>query len=385
MNVLYITHYEGLYGANKSLLEIVKNMKQNYNLNVVVITPKYGDLNEALNKLNIENKVLYFFPWAVPTNENKLKNIIKYIGWLFYNNISVCRIKKIIKNYDINIVHTNSSISDIGSRVARKINAKHFWHVREYGKEDYDIKYFKNNYIKYMEKNSDKIIFISKDLENKYSNLLNTNKYTTIYNGVDKDKYYIKVRKSKKKEKLNILVTGLISENKNQIEVLEALNILINKKGYTNITCKIVGGGNEIYIKRLKKYADKNKLNNYIDFTGYISNIRDILIDADIGIMPSKKEAFGRVTIEYMIAGIPVIGSDSGANMELIKDGFNGFIYNLGNSNELAETIEKYYLNSKLLECNSINAQNYALENYTSSINSQKIYDVYRELIECSI
>ena len=50
MNVLYITHYEGLYGANKSLLEIVKNMKQNYNLNVVVITPKYGDLNEALNK-----------------------------------------------------------------------------------------------------------------------------------------------------------------------------------------------------------------------------------------------------------------------------------------------------------------------------------------------
>ena len=376
MNILYITHYEGLYGANKSLLELVKNIKNKYDCNVIVITPKYGELNDELTKAGIENLAQYFFPWAVPANENKVKNLIKYIGWLSYNKYSMKKMKKIVKEKNIEIIHTNSSISDIGAKIAKKLNIVHFWHIREYGKEDYNIKYFKYKYANFIERYSNKVIFISKDLQKKYEKEISKEKQIVIYNGVDKEKYWME-RDRINSTDLSLLVTGLISENKNQLEVLKALDILINKKKYNNISCKIVGGGDEKYIQLLKDYVDKNNLTNNVQFTGYISNIKTILNESNIGIIPSKMEAFGRVTIEYMLAGLPVIGSKAGANIELIKDGFNGQLYELGNSQELAINIEKYYLNRNLLHENSSNAQIFALNNYTSEINSENIYSLY--------
>jgi len=52
--------------------------------------------------------------------------------------------------------------------------------------------------------------------------------------------------------------------------------------------------------------------------------------------MSSKSEAFGLVTIEAMKLSIPVIGRASGANIELITNGFNGFLYKPNNIDEIS-------------------------------------------------
>ena len=44
--------------------------------------------------------------------------------------------------------------------------------------------------------------------------------------------------------------------------------------------------------------------------------------------MSSPYEAFGRVTIEYMMAGLPVIGRNGGATPEIIKENETGMLYN---------------------------------------------------------
>ena len=57
--------------------------------------------------------------------------------------------------------------------------------------------------------------------------------------------------------------------------------------------------------------------------------------------MCSRAEAFGRVTVEAMKLGLPVIGAARGATPELVRDGWNGLLYAHGDANELAGKIDR--------------------------------------------
>jgi len=56
--------------------------------------------------------------------------------------------------------------------------------------------------------------------------------------------------------------------------------------------------------------------------------------------MCSRLEAFGRVTVEYLRRGRPVIGTRSGGTPEIVDDGVTGLLYNPGDIEALAEQIE---------------------------------------------
>lgn len=60
--------------------------------------------------------------------------------------------------------------------------------------------------------------------------------------------------------------------------------------------------------------------------------------------MSSPHEAFGRVTVEYMMAGIPVIGRNGGATPEIIIDNETGLLYN--SVQELSDKL-KYLIDNK--------------------------------------
>ncbi|MHB1836470.1 MAG: glycosyltransferase, partial [Solirubrobacteraceae bacterium] len=58
--------------------------------------------------------------------------------------------------------------------------------------------------------------------------------------------------------------------------------------------------------------------------------------DADVVLMCSQSEALGRVTVEAMKLGRPVTGAAGGATPELVRHGFNGFLYRPGDPDDLA-------------------------------------------------
>ena len=100
----------------------------------------------------------------------------------------------------------------------------------------------------------------------------------------------------------------------------------------------------------LKKYIAENELDDYVVFHGHVKEIDPLLSEMHLGLMCSRDEAFGRVTVEYMMHGMPVIASNSGANPEIVKDNVNGFIYTLYNADELAEKIYKFANEPDLLK-----------------------------------
>lgn len=376
IKILYFTHYTDLYGANKSLIEIVKNLKLK-GIEPIVITPNNGEINKELDTLKIENYSFKYDCWVSSADNNTLKNILLYIRYKIKNFIAIKKICKKFHNYNINLIHSNSSVIDIGAKVANKIKVKHFWHIREFGLEDYNIRFFKkrDNAIKYMINKSDRIICISDSIRKSYFKYIDNSKIKVIYNAVDiKNKKNIK----KKYDKFNIVIAGTIIESKNQLELLKAY-MLIDNRIRENITIDIIGGGNESYINNIKKFIKANKIEKNVNILGYVKDINNLYKNYNLGIVTSIKEGFGRVTVEYMMNAIIPIVSDSGANKELILNGENGYVYKLNDINNLADIISKLYLNKENLYKISNQARIYSNERFNIDRLCNELMSLYIE------
>ncbi len=53
MRILFVTHYSTMYGANKSLLYLMKDLRLRYNVYPVVLIPQKGSFSEELEKEKI--------------------------------------------------------------------------------------------------------------------------------------------------------------------------------------------------------------------------------------------------------------------------------------------------------------------------------------------
>ncbi len=67
-----------------------------------------------------------------------------------------------------------------------------------------------------------------------------------------------------------------------------------------------------------------------------------------VALMCSHSEAFGRVTVEAIKFGLPVIGANSDGTRELIREGWNGLLYPRGQLAELADRIDRLYWDQEL-------------------------------------
>lgn len=280
------------------------------------------------------------------------------------------------------LIHTNSSATRLGAYLSKKLKVPHVWHIREYGKKDYGLNYSLGlkRTIEYIHNNSDVVLLISNNLRDYYSNMLTEDKkLRVIYNGI---KIPNKTDKKNEQSNINLSVIGVISEAKNQLEVLKAAKYLKENHNIINYRFNFVGEGDDAYINTLKDFVKKNHLEENVAFLGYMPNIQKHLSKMDIGIVTSKNEAFGRVTVEFMMNNIPVIASDSGANGEIIQNGTTGLLYKLGDYEALANAIKHLVDDKEVRQLMGSRASARAIKNFSSKDNAKKIYELYKSLFD---
>ena len=147
---------------------------------------------------------------------------------------------------------------------------------------------------------------------------------------------------TKNNNELRLVMCASIYEGKGQLEIVMAINPLI-KAGY-NIFLDFYGAStNKKYYKRLLHYIDENRLAERIAFKGYTKELPKYLNRYNVGVVCSKAEGFGVVTVEYLASGLTVVASNTGANPELLNNGEFGYLYPLGNVKELSRIISDIY------------------------------------------
>jgi glycosyltransferase involved in cell wall biosynthesis len=379
MRILFITHYSEMYGANKSLLQLIIELRRDFGIKPIVLLPRVGEICKEFEKEKIEFQISHFY-WWVNNNKGifqKVLNIRKQIR----NQFRVKHICKLFSVENIDLVYSNSVTINMGVFVSKKLHCPHIWHFRE-SMEQFHFKYsLGERYArKLFHKGTNKFILISDYLIRSYSCYLPANKITRIYNGINRIELH---RKGNQFEGvLKLCMVGVISEQKNQLDILKAIKILVEEHGITNIHLHIIGTAAGVCLENIQDFIAVNNLIKYISFHGHQNNVNELLTKMNLGIMCSRDEAFGRVTIEYMLHRLPVIASNSGANPELIEPGKNGELYELYNAQDLANKIMSFVQNPELLQEYGRYAQEFAVENFSSEQNSKSIYKTIQEILE---
>ncbi|MBO5397369.1 MAG: glycosyltransferase family 4 protein [Clostridia bacterium] len=380
--IIYLFDEDDKYGAPKAGIEMIMQLK-NKDIYPIILTSKKNNINKFCDDNNIENYVTYHHKYTYVNTKNKLKDIIKFIPrYLRYklgNIIALNIIKRKINLKNIDCIHSNISAIDLGILISKKYNIKNIMHIREFGELDFNMKSYRNNYIKYLNKNVTQFIAIS-DAIRKYwiEKGISENKIQTIYDGVYINDILTK-ENYRQKGKLKILMIGSINRKKGQVELVKAISLL-DDDIKNNILVDIIGNGYKYEEDLLKKEIECNKLTHVITYKNYDSQIREKIKDYDIGVNCSFSEGFGRVTIEYMIAGLCVIASNTGANIEIVNHNENGLLYEKGKPQTLSDAIKYLFNNYNEIMRLSENAKSTVNQKFTIEINANNVNSLYDKI-----
>lgn len=291
-------------------------------------------------------------------DQNQKFRIIRYKDFTYDEKkffFQFMKIRKIIKKYKIEkIVIGNDKLCILALMIKFFLRKKYviYAHGENMVKKEGRIYRF---FSRLAMKNARLLISVS-DSTAKLAKELNRNT-VTIYNSVEKDRFFPK-NKNKKlvnkyglKNKKIILTLSRLQENKGHDKVILALPLLLKK--HPNLAYLIAGTGEcEVYLKSLVKRLD---LEEKVIFTGAVppKDLNDIYNLADVFIMPNRRrktgyhEGFGIVFLEAAACGIPVIGGSKGGSVSAIKENYNGLLVNSIDEKDIYEKIDFLLSNNK--------------------------------------
>ncbi len=200
----------------------------------------------------------------------------------------------------------------------------------------------KKEFFKRIYKLADLVIVNSVEFQRQFKNFFNTNA-VCIYNPLNKKKI-IKLSNKKtnffnQKKNLKVLNIGRLVDQKNQIILLKALDLIKNKINFRAIIM-----GNGVMKNKLKKFIVNKKLGKNVKIIKYQKNPYNILKSCDVLIHTAKYEGLPNVLVEAQLLKRGIISSDCPTGpKEILIDGKAGILFKNNNHKELYKKIIHFY------------------------------------------
>lgn len=355
LNILHITpDFNYACGRSYYAYLLLKYFKKR-NHNPVLIT-NGGDSLERLDELGIKYILL---------KSLHSKNPVSFTA-------NVNEIRKIIKDLNIDIVHTHHRYSELAGvravKLIRNCKAKTVFTSLSLVKRRYKIEF-----------TSDIIIAVSKAIENMLFHKFNVNpaKIKLIPNFTDTDE--LNHRKDIQltghdKYVYKILSVGRFHPDKNYEILFKALMLIDDK----NIKLILIGEGN--CLTEYKKYVNKNNLN--VEFILPQNNLYKYFMSADICVLPSKRDPFPNFMLQAGLFKKPFIGSNVDGIPELIQNNKNGLLFESGDYKELAGKINFLKENKEKAALLASSLHDDIMNHYTQIQAVPEIEKLYYDLLK---
>ena len=290
------------------------------------------------------------------------------------------------------LVHTHTSKAGILGRLAAKIccvpiiiHTPHghvfFGHFRPFVSKLYLL------IEKFFALFTDRVVALTEGERKDYIELsvAKPEKIVTIHSGVEIDRFkdsQVNIEKKKKSLGLNLqsLVVGTVGwllPIKGPMILLKAMDRVWQK--YPDVQLVYVGKG-ELQ-ETLHTQALQRGLSDRVKFLGWRDDVHEIMPVFDLFVLPSLNEGMGRVLVEAMAAGKPVVASKVGGIPDLVKDGKNGLLVEPGDIDGLSFAIQELLSDKKIRDEMGEKGKNMA-QSFSVEKMIEKINDLYYMLIQ---
>lgn len=381
MRVLFITQTQDMSGANRSLLQLIRELRSSHGVEPFVVMPRYcvpsaRTMSSECSANGIPfllHRMAHFKRQAPLSWGMRASFVVKH-------SFSVLSLLWKLRHRQFDLVHSNTSVTDLGAYLSRWKRVPHLWHLREFGKEDFGlVPCLGTGYEKWIYGQCECFVAISEAIKKAFLRVIGEKRITVVHNGILPQPasldacHYSRI--------LRIAMVGRIEPGKNQMEALQAIARLKEEHAEARLHLCFIGRIKDAdYHARLQHFIREHQLDSSVSFLGVRDDVPQLLSQTDVGLMLSASEAFGRVTVEYMMQNIAVIATDAGANAEIICHGHSGMLYPLGHPEELAKCLFLLLSEHDTLQRIARNGKQHAMANFTSRNNSEKIFSLYHTL-----
>jgi glycosyltransferase involved in cell wall biosynthesis len=381
MRIVFVTHYGYLYGANRSLLTLIEELRSR-SVESFVIAPELGSIKAELEERRIPHIVCPFKTW-MSSPEHHWKRPIR----LLYNLTVLPYLALRVQRWDPDLIHSNSVVTPIGALLSEALGLPHTWHIREFGDLDYGLEPdLGHRVFRWALGRSSALIPVSKAVRKHLAEGVDVPAHV-VYNGVVtqrqletyRTEFDDEMSSESRSRPYTFAMLGRIRPSKGQEQAIRALHHL--REEGRNVRLLLAGEGELEYEQSLKKLSQSLGISDSVSLLGFVEEPFDVYQQADAVLMCSPNEAMGRVTAESMAAVRPVIGYDSGGTAELIEDGENGLLYD-GTTSDLERCMRQCSENPSWSRELGRNGWERARENYTSEVYAEKVFNIMKAVVQ---
>lgn len=353
IKILHISRTMGQGGAEKVVYQICKDSN---NIEMVVASTG-GIYEDELSKIGVKH---YYIP------DINSKNPIVLVK-------TFLKLQKIIKKEKITIIHSHHRMAAFYSKILSIFNGKI---KRVY--TAHNVFHNKKKLLKFSLSGSE-IIAVGDGVKNNLVQFygIEEEKIKVIYNSIEKLKEINKPKDEFLKNRDNKILVGTVgrlSEQKGMDVFISSIAELIHKN--KNIFAIVIGDGE--LKEELKILSQKLNIEDNIVFLGYRSDVIELISVMDFIVLASRWEGFPLTPIETFSVGKTIIASDIDGNNEIVKNEYNGLLFEKDNIKELKDKMSVLIFDTKKRNDFEINAQKTFDEkfSYDAFINNYiKIYN----------
>ena len=394
MRILYVQPGHGVGGAAVSLYNLVRSLPAADCSSQVALQTPMDSVYVRMFSGCVEK--VHILPYLPTWNKGPIrgfKNRFRHemskfkLGWYVWPTLQLSRI---IIREQIDMVHTNSGICPVGALAAWLTHRPHVWHVREPLGTDGEFPLILGDRL-------------SANLFKRLSRAIVCNsQYTAdfflrygvqprvIYNGInlaefeDSQEREIALRR-RLGLRADVPVVGMVGSVRSKLKEHELFlrAMALVRKQVPNVQFVIFGGSSNpdvsTYARSLHDLA--SRLQFTVKWADFERDVPAMMRSLDILVHPTSQEGSGRVVMEAMGAGKPVIGVRSGGVQELIQDGETGVLVAPKDPVALSGATINLLVDSTRRRQLGARANAYAREHFSHDVTAASIRALYQEIL----
>jgi len=336
-NILFIHHVSFLGGAERYLFSLIEVLdKDKYKVHFICQEP--GPLSEALAKQGVVVSFMPLLAWRqlrhLVTNLMRIKAIIDF-----------CRSNQI----DL-ICSNNYRVSSYAVWPAKFLRIPVVTIVQDFVSRRKLWKF--NTFF------SDALVVVSKAVADPIRRYFKK-EIVTIYNGMDIDALLMLIPLEDilrtefpvlKGKRVVGMVAQVVPLKRHKLFLESMLEVSMQVEDVMFVVIGDSPSPEQLSLDDLRAYAQELNMTQKVIFTGTRPDVPSLLKSFDVLVHPADREPFGRVIMEAMAVGVPVVATASGGPSEIIEEGVSGFLVDVGDKKNIVERVSKLLKDAWLRE-----------------------------------
>jgi len=379
--VLFVSHSSERNGAERMLLDVLCGLDRG-KFRPFLALPRTGPLQREAEEAGIMTRVLPM-KWSLTERSKTWKQPLTR-AWNFPG---VIRMARLIRNEAVDLVVTNTSAIWTGAFAARRAGVPHIWFVHEIlDGENPLLSHIlgRKALIRRMAKLAVRIVANSRASARAFEG---SGKAVVIGNGIDTrrrsapDLAALRISLGLGKGGPVLGIIGKIYPGKGQKEAVLALDLL--KRLRPDVRLLVVGGVKDrCYAGEVRETVRRLGLEKNVLFSGFREDLPEILALLKVLILASTVDSLGRVGLEAMAAGTPVVAVAAGGLPEIVIDGRTGVLVESADPARIAEGAARVLDDPELARAVAEGGRRFVVENYSLEGQVRKIERVLENCLE---